>query len=69
MKDKFCSPLYLNENKTIYGGAARNKRIARAGGLEQILNKVINSTFEEMNIDSDDLKYENNVIPLIRKKA
>ncbi|WP_019025692.1 hypothetical protein [Colwellia piezophila] len=69
MKDKFCSPLYLNKNKTIYGGAARNKRIARAGGLEQILNKVISSTFEEMNIDSDDLKYENNVIPIIRKQA
>ncbi len=39
MKDSFCKPLFHN-GKTIYGGAARNVRIKRAGGLENMINKA-----------------------------
>jgi len=69
MKDKFCSPLQLKNGTFIYGGAARNKRIARGGGLENILNKVICSTYEELNAEPDNKKHVNNVIAFARKSA
>lgn len=36
MKDSWCRPLQTPKG-TIYGGAARNKRIAHRGGMDQIL--------------------------------
>lgn len=67
MSDIFCRPLRLNANKTIYGGAARNKRIALAGGLEQLLEKVIYSTFEEVSKINEEPTHRNNVVPINRK--
>jgi hypothetical protein len=69
MSDIFCRPLHLNANETIYGGAARNKRIAQAGGLERLLNKVISSAFEEMSNINEEPTHRSNVVPINRKSA
>lgn len=48
MKDNWCSPL-IYQGKTIFGGAARNVRIARRGGMDNILKKVVAAALEEAN--------------------
>lgn len=40
MKDKWCKKLKLENGKSISGGAARNVRIAAAGGMDNILYEV-----------------------------
>lgn len=37
MKDRYCKPMFYR-GKKISGGAARNARIAAAGGLESIVD-------------------------------
>ena len=34
MKDNWCKPFKLEDNRTIYGGAARNARIKQGGGCK-----------------------------------
>ena len=37
MKDNWCKPYKLEDNRTIYGGASRNARIKQGGGLQKLL--------------------------------
>lgn len=39
----WCEPLNMPDGRTVYGGAARNVRIANFGGMPAILTRV----FEE----------------------
>lgn len=43
--DSWCQKLRLN-GKTIAGGAARNVRIARAGGMENIIRAAVKYALE-----------------------
>ena len=40
MKDMWCGPMTLPDGRIIAGAAAREKRIAAAGGMEEILTDV-----------------------------
>lgn len=38
--DSWCKPLRKSNGEYIYGGAARGRRIAAAGGMDQIIKDV-----------------------------
>ena len=40
MRDNWCAKLVLDDGRIIYGGAARNVRLSRAGGVQQIIDMV-----------------------------
>lgn len=42
MKDKWCRSLDLPDGRTISGGAARNVRLSKCGGVEQVLRDFLN---------------------------
>lgn len=44
MSDSWCSPLKDSNGNMLYGGAARNARIARFGGMDAILIEVAMET-------------------------
>lgn len=46
MRDKWCGKLTLADGRTISGGAARNRRIAQGGGMEEIIFRVAQDVFE-----------------------
>jgi hypothetical protein len=46
-RDSWCRPLRNINGQVLYGGAARNVRVARFGGVEAIVSKVARSTLEE----------------------
>jgi len=39
MRDTWCKPIFV-DGRMLYGGAARNVRIAAAGGMDAILDRV-----------------------------
>lgn len=53
MSDSWCSPLKDSNGNMLYGGAARNARIARSGGMDAILIDVAmeaaNNAFKKSN--------------------
>lgn len=53
MSDLWCSPLKDSNGNMLYGGAARNVRIARSGGMDAILMDVAmeaaNNAFKKAN--------------------
>lgn len=66
MKDSWCRPLQTPNGK-IYGGAARNKRIAHQGGMDKILSSFLD--FVDKNLMSGDSSRKGKVIPLSKKNA
>ena len=46
MKDSWCTKLCLEDGRDLYGGAARNVRIARAGGMENIIRAAVKYALE-----------------------
>lgn len=48
MKDLWCSKLNY-KGKDIYGGAARNVRISKSGGMEAIAQDVSRTTLAKAN--------------------
>jgi hypothetical protein len=59
----WCEPLELPNGQTVYGGAARNVRIANFGGMPAILRRV----FEEASTFRAGGK--SRVIPFEKRKA
>ncbi len=60
----WCEPLNMPSGKVIYGGAARNVRIANFGGMPAILTRV----FEEASaLARPERKKMADVIPLKQK--
>lgn len=45
MKDSWCQKLVL-KGISLYGGAARNVRIARAGGMDNIISDAVKYALE-----------------------
>ena len=48
-KDCWCTPLKRRGKKTLYGGAARNVRIAACGGMDNIIADAVLGAFEKAN--------------------
>lgn len=71
MRDSWCEPFWDGE-KWIYGGAARNARIALAGGVEQICHDVAADAARQalMRVESAarEAQRSSNVVPF-RKAA
>lgn len=59
----WCEPLKMPQGSYVYGGAARNVRIANFGGMPAILTRV----FQEASAFKSKPAREDNVIPLMRK--
>lgn len=59
----WCERLKMPRGGYIYGGAARNVRIANFGGMPAILSRV----FEEASTFKSTPDQKNNVIPLMLK--
>ena len=60
----WCEPLKMSNGGYVYGGAARNVRIANFGGMPAILSRV----FEEASCLKSKSTQKNNVVQL-RKKS
>lgn len=50
MKDSWCTPLNLPDGRTIYGSAARNKRIAETGGMDRIIGEAVAFSLVRANL-------------------
>lgn len=59
----WCEPLKMPYGGYVYGGAARNVRIANFGGMPAILTRV----FQEASSFKSKPTSENNVVPLMKK--
>lgn len=71
MKDSWCAPLFTG-SQWIYGGAARNKRIAARGGMDVICRKageVAARVALEMATKAAEPKTSATVVPLRRRRA
>ncbi|EMO9521364.1 hypothetical protein ACR3H8_19700 [Pseudomonas aeruginosa] len=68
MKDTWCRPVNDGE-KMVYGGAARNVRIARNGGMDQIIDRAMRTYAAEVeaNVDASNHKADN-VVPIRRQR-
>ncbi len=60
MSDKYCAPM-IHNGKQISGGAARNIRIRKAGGLEKIIDFTskaasLLTTQKILGVTNDNLK-------------
>ena len=49
MNDPWCSELTLEDGKSLYGGAARNVRIARGGGMARIIADAVQYALDRAN--------------------
>lgn len=63
MRDNWCEPLW-NGGKWIYGSAARNARIALAGGVEQICQDVATDAARQALLRVERAARTNNVVSL-----
>ena len=61
--ETWCEPLRLPHGRYVYGGAARNVRIANFGGMPAILTRV----FQDASALKSRPTREGNVIPLTKK--
>jgi hypothetical protein len=68
-KDSWCSPLYRDNEPPLYGGAARNKRIAEMGGIDAIIAEVGRNVLEKANFLASASATQKNVILFKRKAA
>ena len=59
----WCEPLKMSHGGYVYGGAARNVRIANFGGMPAILTRV----FEEASRFTSKPTHKNNVVQLRTK--
>lgn len=48
-KDSWCTALYRRNEKPLYGGAARNYRISKSGGMDAIVQSVVIDALEKAN--------------------
>ena len=64
MKDTWCRPVNDGE-KMVYGGAARNVRIARNGGMDRAMRTYAAEV--EANVDASNHKADN-VVPIRRQR-
>lgn len=68
MKDSWCKPVY-DGKKMVYGGAARNVRIARNGGMDAIIAKAMRTVLIEVEATvSATNKPRANVVPINRPR-
>jgi len=65
MMKTWCEPLKMPQGTYVYGGAARNVRIANFGGMPAILARV----FEEASTFKSKIAHEDNVIPIKRQSG
>lgn len=68
MKDAWCSKLNY-KGKDIYGGAARNVRISKSGGMEAIVQDVSRTTLEKANAACESSKPASGVVIQFPNKA
>jgi len=66
-QDSWCTPLYRRNKKPLYGGAARNVRISKSGGMDEIIKSVAIDILEKANFLASPPIKKGNVIPLKRK--
>lgn len=70
MKDNWCKPLQMPDGKTVSGGAARNVRLAAAGGVEQVLRDFLNVLDERISGDPSQFqKKTRHIRPSIPSKS
>ncbi|MEN9450159.1 MAG: hypothetical protein RJA83_773 [Pseudomonadota bacterium] len=69
--DSWCSPLHRENQPPLYGGAARNVRVARSGGMDVIINRAgrraAKEALEEANLFVTAANDTQNVIPMKKK--
>ena len=68
-QDSWCNPLHRKNKPSLYGGAARNVRISKSGGMDKIIEKVSRMVFQEANSLASASTKQGNVIPLKKKSA
>ena len=68
-KDNWCDPLHRKNKQTLYGGAARNVRISKSGGMNEIIGDSIRNAFQKADLLASSSNRQNNVIQLKRKSA
>ncbi|MFZ4700872.1 MAG: hypothetical protein ACOYMG_12560 [Candidatus Methylumidiphilus sp.] len=68
-QDSWCNPLYRRNKKPLYGGAARNVRISKSGGMDEIIKNVCKMALQQANANASDISKDSKVIPLKRKAA
>ena len=49
-KDSWCVPLHRKNKPTLYGGAARNVRISKSGGMDTIIESVVVDAFKKADL-------------------
>ncbi|SFC09386.1 hypothetical protein [Pseudoalteromonas denitrificans] len=54
-RDSWTAPLIREGKKKISGGAARNVRISKSGGMDSIITDTLNYALNKANAKSDDL--------------
>lgn len=59
MRDNWCAPIRAKSGAVVSGGAARNVRIARGGGMDAILDEVAKNAAREM-LDRVNAAVQNN---------
>lgn len=52
MKDNWCRPITLEGGRTVSGGAARNVRLAKVGGVDQLLRDFLDSVDQRIYQDA-----------------
>jgi hypothetical protein len=67
--DSWCQPLRQTNGRTLYGGAARNVRIARFGGMDEIVADVVRSTIEKAEARASAAINADKVVPFRRRAA
>ncbi|ATN09677.1 hypothetical protein CRN80_08405 [Pseudomonas sp. FDAARGOS_380] len=60
----WCEPLKMPQGHYVYGGAARNVRIANAGGMNAILTRIFEEASSFKHVPK---QHVGNVIPLRSK--
>ncbi|MEQ4922236.1 hypothetical protein [Proteus hauseri] len=55
-KDKWCMPLKRKNKPTIFGGAARNVRIAESGGMDNIVSNAVQFALNRANLLSGSIE-------------
>jgi hypothetical protein len=61
-KDNWCTPLYREDKQPLFGGAARNVRIAASGGMEEIIKNVSEQAARTALQKANDLATHNKTI-------
>ncbi len=69
MSDSWCSPLEDLSGRFLFGGAARNVRIARSGGMDKIIDEVAREAAANAYKRAEAAVEANNVISRIGRRA